>query len=82
MVSNREAFQQFLTDADIPTAIHYPIPLNEQPAYQHLCCPDCTPIAKALAKRVMSLPMSPELSNDDQLKIISTVKEAINKLGL
>ncbi len=82
MVSNREAFQKFLTEAGIPTAIHYPIPLNEQPVYQHLCCPDCTPVAKVLAKRVMSLPMSPELSNDDQLKIISTVKEAINKLGL
>jgi len=57
----RDALQQYLRDAGIPTAVHYPIPLNEQPAYQHLCCPDCTPVAKHLAARVMSLPMGADL---------------------
>lgn len=61
IVPNREALQKRLADAGIPTAVHYPVPLNEQPAYKHLCCPDCTPVANDMAKRVMSLPMSPDL---------------------
>jgi len=44
--------------------VHYPVPLNEQPAYKHLCCPDCTPIASKTAKRVMSLPMGADLSKE------------------
>ncbi len=70
MVANREALQKHLTEADIPTAVHYPIPLNEQPAYKHLCCPDCTPVAREMAKRVISLPMSAELNQTTQDDII------------
>ena len=65
MVSNREALQKRLANEDIPTAVHYPEPLNEQPAYKHLCCPDCTPAAQQLAKRVMSLPMSPDIGSEE-----------------
>jgi UDP-2-acetamido-2-deoxy-ribo-hexuluronate aminotransferase len=71
--SDRESIQAKLNEAEIPTAIHYPVPLNEQAAYQHLCCPDCTPIASALAKQVLSLPMSPDLSAQDQEKIIKAL---------
>lgn len=70
MVSNREALQKRLAEAGIPTAVHYPVPLNEQPAYKHLCCPDCTPVARELAALVMSLPMGPDLSFDLQKKVI------------
>jgi UDP-2-acetamido-2-deoxy-ribo-hexuluronate aminotransferase len=69
-VNDREQLQKRLSDAGIPTAVHYPIPLNEQEAYKHLCCPDCTPIAKQLAKQVMSLPMGAELSHIQQQKIV------------
>jgi UDP-2-acetamido-2-deoxy-ribo-hexuluronate aminotransferase len=69
MVPNREALQKRLAEAGIPTAVHYPVPLNEQPAYKHLCCPDCTLVAQQLAKRVMSLPISPDI-NDAQIKQI------------
>ncbi len=58
---NREVLQKSLAKAGIPTTVHYPIPINEQPAYQHLCCPDCTPVAKRLAMEVMSLPMGADL---------------------
>lgn len=74
MHQEREALQKRLTEAHIPTAIHYPVPLNEQPAYKHLCCPDCTPVAQALAKRVMSIPMSPTLAETDQLKIVAACR--------
>ena len=73
LVSDREALQKRLSDAGIPTAVHYPVPLNEQPAYKSLCCPDCTPIAQKIANRVLSLPLSPDLSVADQDKIVSAV---------
>jgi len=71
-VPDRVALQKRLSEAGIPTAVHYPVPLNEQPAYKYLCCPDCTPIAKQVAKQVMSLPMSPDLSSEDQDKIVAS----------
>lgn len=74
LTNDREALQKRLSEAGIPTAVHYPVPLNEQPAYQHLCCPDCTPIAQQIAKQVMSLPMSPDLSAEDQDKIVSALR--------
>jgi UDP-2-acetamido-2-deoxy-ribo-hexuluronate aminotransferase len=57
----------------IPTATHYPIPLNEQPAYKKLCCPNCTPIAQQLAQQVMSLPMGADLQFEVQASIIKQV---------
>ncbi|MDC1036181.1 DegT/DnrJ/EryC1/StrS family aminotransferase [Alphaproteobacteria bacterium] len=71
LVQDRDALQKRLNDAGIPTAVHYPVPLNEQPAYKHLCCPDCTPIAQQIAKQVMSLPMSPDLSQQHQQIIVA-----------
>ena len=68
-----ESLQEHLKAGGIPTAVHYPVPLNEQPAYEHLCCPDCTPVAQQIAKQVMSLPMSPDLQAEDQDKIVSTL---------
>jgi UDP-2-acetamido-2-deoxy-ribo-hexuluronate aminotransferase len=70
MVTNRQALQKRLADVGIPTAVHYPVPLNEQPAYKQLCCPDCTPVAQQLAKRVMSLPIGADLDATEQKDII------------
>jgi len=76
IVPNREALQKRLADTGIPTAVHYPVPLNEQPAYKHLCCPECTPVAQQMAKRVMSLPMSAELSLSDQDQILQSLLQS------
>jgi UDP-2-acetamido-2-deoxy-ribo-hexuluronate aminotransferase len=78
--NDRVAAQRLLDDAGVPTSVHYPIPLNEQEAYKHLCCPDCTTVAQQTAKRVMSLPMSADLNALDQSSIISCL-EIINQMG-
>ena len=75
-VDERDALQIKLKEADIPTAVHYPVPLNAQPAYKHLCCPDCTPLAANAAKRVMSLPIHSDLSYSQQLLIVSALAVA------
>ena len=38
----RDELQQLLKSEGIPTAVHYPLPLNEQQAYRQFCCADCT----------------------------------------
>ncbi|CAG0910125.1 unnamed protein product [Cyprideis torosa] len=73
LVDERSEVEARFREAGIPTAVHYPVPLNEQPAYQHLCCADCTPVAKAMAGRVMSLPMGADLSPGDTRSIARTL---------
>jgi UDP-2-acetamido-2-deoxy-ribo-hexuluronate aminotransferase len=76
-VDARDAVQESLKHEGIPTAVHYPVPLNLQPAYAHLCCAECTPIASEIAKRVMSLPMHPDLSGDELARIASALSVAV-----
>lgn len=71
MVNEREALQARLAQNGIPTAVHYPIPMNHQPAYQHLCCPDCTPNSLVAGRRVMSLPMSADLSVEAMGRVVA-----------
>ncbi len=76
-VDDREAVQGKLKSEGIPTAVHYPIPLNMQPAYAHLCCPDCTPNAAEAARRVMSLPMHPDLPATEVGRIAFALSRAV-----
>ena len=78
-VQNRESVQASLLAAGVPTAVHYPIPMNHQPAYQHLCCPDCTPNATHAGMHVMSLPFGPDMSFETQDTIINLLAEACLK---
>ena len=63
-----------LKEQGIPTAVHYPIPLNEQTAYQAFCCSGCTPVAQRNARRVMSLPMGPDLDHVRQGSVLSALE--------
>jgi UDP-2-acetamido-2-deoxy-ribo-hexuluronate aminotransferase len=66
-VTNRDQIQQRLRDINVPTAVHYPIPLNKQPAVADAN----VQLIKGdkAAKQVLSLPMHPYLSEDQQIKI-------------
>jgi UDP-2-acetamido-2-deoxy-ribo-hexuluronate aminotransferase len=61
-VPNRARIQAVLSEAGVPTAVHYPLPLNRQPAVAdpsaHL------PVGDQAADEVMSLPMHPYLEDD------------------
>lgn len=70
-VSNRGAVQEKLKAAGIPTAVHYPIPLNQQPA---VADPHAQlPVGDAVAQRVMSLPMHPYLDEGSIARIVHAV---------
>lgn len=66
-VENRSEVQEKLKAQAIPTAVHYPIPLNKQPAVADANA--MLPVGDAVAERVMSLPMYPYLTADAQEKI-------------
>lgn len=73
--ADREQLKSKLNEAGIPTAVHYPVPLNEQPAYKHLCCPECTPVAQQVSRSVVSLPMGSDLSEADQTEILKILRQ-------
>jgi UDP-2-acetamido-2-deoxy-ribo-hexuluronate aminotransferase len=77
LVDDRAGVQQRLKSAGIPTAVHYPIPLNRQPAYSNISGGGATPIADRAAQRVMSLPMHADLSDEHQDEIVAAVVEAV-----
>ncbi|NTU49943.1 MAG: DegT/DnrJ/EryC1/StrS family aminotransferase [Desulfobulbaceae bacterium] len=73
LIKNREQLIDKLKHAGIPTAVHYPVPLNEQPAYKDFCSSACSPVAQRIAKQVVSLPMHPNLSEVDQERIVKVI---------
>lgn len=78
-VDGRDQVQQRLTEAGVPTAVHYPIPLSLQPAFADLGhAPGDFPVAEAKAARVMSLPMHPYLDAGTQDEIIAAVSTAVD----
>lgn len=72
-VSDRDSLQKYLFETGVPSAVHYPVPLNSQPAYSHLCARSVTPHAKKAATEVMSLPMGPYLISKDQMKVVEAI---------
>ena len=74
-VANREQVQARLQAAGIPTAVHYPIPLNKQPAVADDSVQ--LPVGDAVAQRVMSLPMHPGLDVDMQASIVRALTSAM-----
>ena len=77
VVENRAAVQAALQAAGVPTAVHYPKPLHQQPAYAEHCCADCCPVSSGLAQRVLSLPMSADLTEADQDRVVQALAEAV-----
>ena len=79
LIDDRPGVQERLKAAGVPTAVHYPIPLNRQPAYSNRSGGGATPRADRAAERVMSLPMHPDLSEDQQDAIVAALAEAIRE---
>lgn len=76
-IDDRETFQKRLSDANIPTAVHYPIPLNKQPAVADANVE--LPVGDRIAARVLSLPMSPGLSNAQQDEVVAAIANACKR---
>ncbi|MBF0177869.1 MAG: DegT/DnrJ/EryC1/StrS family aminotransferase [Magnetococcales bacterium] len=81
-VAHREQVVKACEAAGIPTAIHYPIPLHHQPVFAsgpHALGygPADLPVATQAAQEVLSLPMHPFLTTDQQDRVVEVVKKNV-----
>jgi dTDP-4-amino-4,6-dideoxygalactose transaminase len=75
----RDGVAAALKSQGIPTAIYYPTPLHQQPAYRSYPVADTgLPVSEAHARQVISLPMHPYLDCDSQDRIVSAVRNAVS----
>ena len=76
--SDRDAFKQILQDSGVSTIIYYPIPIHSQPAYAHLRQQTGPlPITEQLCQQVLSLPIFPELTDQQQQTVIETLRKLL-----
>lgn len=79
LVEGRESVQRFLQQAGVPTAVHYPKALTQQPAYAAWAPHTPLPHAEAAARHVMSLPMGPDMTPQDQNLVIEALARAMSR---
>jgi UDP-2-acetamido-2-deoxy-ribo-hexuluronate aminotransferase len=70
-VPHRDQVRERLEQAGIPTAVHYPLPLNQQPAVADASAK--LPMGDAVAHRVLSLPMHPYLDEHEIVSIVNSL---------
>lgn len=79
-VPNRDEVHKILQEEGIGAMIYYPIPLHLQKVHEHLGVGEGSlPNTEADTKVVISLPMFPELTEEEQKTVVAKVAEAINK---
>ncbi len=76
-VAARDQVQERLSAVGVPTAVHYPIPLNRQPAVKDEQAR--LPVGDAIAQKVMSLPMHPYFNEDIQRTIVDALVMSVKE---
>lgn len=76
-LKNRKGVQEQLKRLGIPTAVHYPMPLNKQPAVADIDA-NLT-VGDEVSTRVVSLPIHPYLNQDDFQRIVKAFNDFVNK---
>ena len=70
--AERDRFRQYLSANGVETIIHYPVPPHKQPAYRELNGLSY-PVTEEICDTVVSLPMSPVMSDDEVKQVIDVV---------
>jgi len=80
LVDDRDGLQKHLNDKGVGTGLHYPVPLHLQKAYAYMGYKEGDfPVTESVAKRLLSLPMFPELTKAQIEYVAQTIKEFMNK---
>jgi dTDP-4-amino-4,6-dideoxygalactose transaminase len=75
---HRDELQRILNAAGVQTLIHYPVPPHMQDAYRQLAISqEAFPVARRMAKHVLSLPIGPHFSSAQQQRVIDAVSEYV-----
>ena len=78
-VQERDAFRQALEEQGIASGVHYPIPLHLQPACaEYGYRRGSLPVTERVAERIVSLPMYPELTEEQLARVIAAVRHALS----
>jgi UDP-2-acetamido-2-deoxy-ribo-hexuluronate aminotransferase len=77
LVDDRAKVQQALQADGIPSAVHYPKPLHHQSAYAGFGTPGGCPASVLAAQRVLSLPMSADLSDPQQDAVVRSLARVV-----
>ncbi|MGY3678140.1 DegT/DnrJ/EryC1/StrS family aminotransferase [Streptomyces sp. TE33382] len=73
----RERVLRQLREAGVGAGIHYPLPIHLTPAFAHLDLAGQLPVSERLAKEMLSLPMYPQLTDDDIDYVVERLAEAL-----
>jgi UDP-2-acetamido-2-deoxy-ribo-hexuluronate aminotransferase len=77
-VDQRERVQKIMNELGVPTTVHYPHPMHNQPAVlESFGDPQPMPVAESASVRVLSIPMHPYLTDGDQARVIEALKSAL-----
>ncbi len=80
-INQRDVLKAQLQERGIISMIYYPLPLHLQPVYAHLGYqPGQLPVAEQVAGEVLSLPMFPELTEEQQSYIVYSLKDCVASL--
>jgi len=78
-VEDRNELQTYLKESGVATGVHYPIPLHRQPAYSYLGLPEGSyPVAETQAHQILSLPMFPELTEEQIEHVTAAIQPAMS----
>jgi dTDP-4-amino-4,6-dideoxygalactose transaminase len=74
--NKRDELKEFLEHREISTGLHYPVPLHLQPCFQSLGYKEgAFPRAERASKRILSLPMYPELKSEQIAFVADSIRE-------
>jgi dTDP-4-amino-4,6-dideoxygalactose transaminase len=77
-IRKRDELQAYLSAAHVSTGIHYPIPLHLQKAYEYLGYTQGSfPVTEKAASEILSLPMYPQLGQEDQRRVAARAGEFV-----
>jgi dTDP-4-amino-4,6-dideoxygalactose transaminase len=77
LTDNRDAIMAALREKEIGCAVYYPIPLHQQEVFAESCKGQSLPVAEAVAARVMSLPIFPELKDEQVDEILEVIRGVV-----
>ncbi len=76
----RDAFAEALAERGVGTLVHYPMPLHLQPAFADPAGPPRLPVAEQACAEILSLPLYPELSDEQARRVVAAVRDAAGRV--